>query len=242
MKTKILLCLCVVLAFSSVSFAQSVKVTPRKITYKRPKPLADFKKTFTITYPKISGLTPALNKKVESAISLEKNFDFKLNEEIREIQWLEEASYQVRYNEKGIFSISLSMSGTGAYPSIYEKEIVLDLKTGNRIKPQDIFSNLNGLSALLKKKQQAEIKEAIREIKSDPENDDFDTTSYFENADFKVENLNEFFINDKGVTFVYEYGFPHVARALAPEGRYFLSWAELNPYIRREGLLAQFKR
>lgn len=242
MKTKILPGLLVILAFSTVVFAQSVKVTPQKVTYKRPKPLMDFKKTFSVTYPKVSGLTPALNKKVESAISFEKNFDFNLKEEITEIQWLEETHFNVDYNKNGILSITLTVMGTGAYPSTYNKSVVVNLKTGNQVKPQNVFNDLAKLSAQIKKAQQAEMKKALEEIEREYKEEKDFAAEYFQNTDFTAENLDEISVGDNGVTFIYDYGFPHAAKALEPEGRYFFSWSQLKPFIKPDGLLGQFVR
>src|SRR5688500_4179024 len=94
MKIKIVCGLFFVLALSFAAFAQSVTITPKKITYKRPKPIADFKKTFTVTYPKVKAATPALSRKIERTISYEKVSDLNIEEEKAEIQWLEEAHYE----------------------------------------------------------------------------------------------------------------------------------------------------
>jgi len=56
---------------------------------------------------------------------------------------------------------------------------------------------------------------------------------------FGVENLDTFRLDDKGVTFVYDFEFPHVSEALEPAGEYFLSYEELRPYINPEGPLAR---
>lgn len=234
--------LLLILAFSFTAFAQSVTITPRKITYKRPKPIADFKKTFTVNYPKVKAATPALSRKIESAISYEKVSGLNIEEEKSEIQWLEEADYEVGYNKNGILTITLSVSGTGAYPSVFSKTVVVDLKTGNRATPSNVFTNLERLVVKAKAKQKAEIEKTIKEIKSDPANKDYENFDFFDNADFTVENLEEFAVNDRGVTFIYDYGFPHVIKALEPEGRYFFSWAELKPFIKPGGLLAKFVR
>ena len=55
-------------------------------------------------------------------------------------------------------------------------------------------------------------------------------------------NSKNFPISDEGVTFYYDYGFPHVIQALAPDGQYFFKWAELKPFIKPDGLLARFVR
>jgi len=229
-------------AFAPALFAQTVVITPKKTVYRRPKPLMDFKKSFTVIRPRVKGLTPALNKKVETAISYEKVANFNLKEELTEIQWLEEASYEVNYNKNGILDITIFMSGSGAYPSVYQKTIVVNLKTGAQVRPPDVFTNLAGLAAEVKKAQRAEMKNATEEYKKDPETADFDGLEYFREANFTVKNLNEFSVSDKGVTFIYNYGFPHVVLALEPEGRFFYSWTELKSFVRRDGLLARFAR
>lgn len=241
MKTKLLLGL-LIFACSFPVFAQSVTITPKTVKYTRPKPIADFKKIFTVTYPKVKAATPALSRKIENAISFENNFELNIEEERTEIQWLEETGFDVGYNKNGILTITLSVSGTGAYPSVYKKTVVVDLKTGNRVAPPGVFTNLKALAAKVKAAQKAEIEKTLKEIKSDPENKDYEPFDFFDNTDYAVENLKEFAVDDKGVTFIYDYGFPHVILALQPEGRYFFSWKQIKPFIKRDGLLARFVR
>lgn len=242
MKTKIFCCLLFIFAFAAFSFAQSVTITSRKITYKRPKPSVDYKKTFTVNYPRVKAATPALSKKIETTISYAKVSNLNIQEELGEIQWLEEADYLVNYNKHGMLDITLSLSGSGAYPSTFNKTVVVDLKTGNRLRPADIFTNLTGLAAKIKKLQQAEIRKAREDYKKDPDSADFDGAEYFDNADFTAENLAEFSVSDDGVTFLYEYGFPHVVKALEPDGTFLLGWTQLKPFIKPGGLLARFIR
>lgn len=233
----------ILLALSSIAFAQSVVITAKKIVYKRPKTEMDYKKTFTVIRPQVKGLTPtALNKKVEAAISYEKSFDLNINDEIKETQWLEEAGYTVNYNKNGILDITLSLDGSGAYPSTYNKPVVVNLKTGSRIRPIDVFTNLSGLAAKARAAQKAEIKKAAAGYKKDPDAADFDGSEYFKSANITAKDLQNFTISDKGLTFIYDYGFPHVALALQPDGRFFYSWAQLKPFIKRDGLLGRFVR
>ncbi|MCI0524896.1 MAG: hypothetical protein L0Y75_06490 [Acidobacteria bacterium] len=56
------------------------------------------------------------------------------------------------------------------------------------------------------------------------------------------ENLDDFSVNITGVTFLYDFGFPHVVKALEPSGRYFFSYEGLKQYIKRDGLLGVFIR
>ena len=241
MRRKFPLALFFIFAFSLGFFPQSVIVAPKKTIYKCPKPLMDFKKSFSVVRPKVRGVNPAIAKKIETTISYEKIFDFNIKDEIGEIQWLEEASYTVDYNKNGILGVTLSMMGTGAYPSEASQPVVVNLETGERVLAKDVFVKLPELAAKGRQTQAAEIKSSIVEIKKEnPEEEN--PAALFENADFTVKNLDRFSVSDKGVTFWYEYGFPHVIQALQPEGRYFFSWAELKAFIKPDGLLARFNR
>ncbi len=242
MKRKFLLAVFCVFALSFAAFAQSVAVAPKKITYKRPKPLSEYKKSFVIVRPKVKGVSLPMAKKIEMTISYERNFDLNIKDEISEIQWLEEADYKVDFNKNGILGIILSVSGSGAYPSIYEKSVIVDLKTGERVLAKDVFAKLLELAAKGKSAQKAEMEKKIVEIKKEMPEDAGGISSFFENADFTAKSLDEFAVSETGVIFWYDYGFPHAALALQPEGRYFFSWAELKPFIKPDGLLAQFNR
>lgn len=227
------------LAFTA-AFSQSAIIKNRKVTYKRPKPITPYKKTFTVNYPKVSGIGPAISKKVETNISYAKVLDMNLKDEINDVQWLAEADYTVNYNKNGILDVKLWLDGSAAYPSVFSKTVVINLKTGNRVIPADVFTNLAKLANLCRAKQVTEIKKAKEDYKKDPDSADFDGEEYFKNAKFGIKELSEFTISDKGVTFMYDYGFPHVVLALQPDGEYFFSWKELKPYIRKDGLFGQF--
>jgi hypothetical protein len=227
------------LILATAAVAQSVGVSPRRVVYRRPHPITPYKKSFTVTYPRVRAATPSLSRKIESAIDPIKVLDIKLKDELSDTQWLEEAGYEVEYNKHGILVASLSANGTAAYPDGFDRPVVVDLKTGNQAKPVDVFTDLAGLATKAKAKQQDEIKAAIVEIKKqDPETED--PASLFTDADFQVKDLDRFTVSDTGVTFDYDYGFPHVIQALQPEGRFSFTWAELKPFIKTEGLLGQF--
>src|SRR5215213_402932 len=209
MKIKPILLLLMLGLFSMVAFAQSsVVVTPKKVTYTRRKPNADYKKTFTVTYPKVKAASPALAKKIEAAIGYEKNLGFTLKEEISgDVQWLEEADYEVKYNKNGILTVNLFITGTGAYPSSANETVVVDLKTGNKVLPANVFTNINGLIGRIKQIQQEKIKSGVEEIKSDPSYTELQTEieEQLKNADLKAANLEGFAVETDGVTFFYDY-------------------------------------
>jgi len=240
MKTKTLLAVMFVAAFTTLGYGQSVVLTSKKVTYTRPKPIEDYKKTFTINYPKVKASTPTLSKKIEAAISYSSVLKLDLRGELRDEQWLEEADYEVGYNKNGALSITLSMEGSGAYPSGTTKHVVVDLRSGVRVRPADVFSNLSGLLAMVRKAKDREVAQAIVEIKKDPETKDIDPADQFkESSKYNPLKLDEFSVADDGVTFHYDYGFPHVIQALQPSGEFMFTWKQLKPYIKAGGLLTR---
>ena len=62
------------------------------------------------------------------------------------------------------------------------------------------------------------------------------------NVHFTVKNLSSFKLDERGVTFLYDFEFPHAYLAAEPEEEYFLSYKELKPVIDEKGLLAPFTK
>ncbi|HEX7226694.1 MAG TPA: hypothetical protein VF353_02870, partial [Candidatus Binatia bacterium] len=106
--------------------------------------------------------------------------------------------------------------------------------------PSDVFIDVPGLIAAVKKKQDVEVAEAIKTIKAEPDFGDGDPKQLFEYTDFETKDLKNFAVDRAGVAFFYDYGFPNVLKALEPEGELRLSWPEIRPFIKPGGLLARF--
>jgi hypothetical protein len=219
--------------------AQTVTIVPRKTIHRRPKPEADFKRTFSIRSPIAKASTALLSQKITAAISPIKVLEIDLKEEKGEYQWLEEADYKVLFNQRGVLCVELWMTGTAAYPDSVTKTVVVDIAKGTRVTINDVLKDLDKLAPLVKKKQHAEVLAATQGMKKDP---DADPKALFSETNFTTEDFGEFAVDAKGVTFIYDYGFPHVLEALQPDGKYHFTWAKLKPFLRSDGLLARFVR
>lgn len=247
----------VLLLLAPVSYAQSKTqplktndraiVTPRRVVIVRRGTLArDFpgKKRATVTYPVISGLKdPRVLGRVQSILQIKNVFDTSLAE-YREDTWLSEFGYKVNFNRNSILDITFTQDGSGAYPDTHTKHFTINLQTGSIVKASDVFepAKLESLSALVNRKLQDELKQIVKE-NSGPGSDAEDTRIIKESQEvleFKPENLDEFLVGAKGLTFLYDAGYPHAIQAFEPAGRYFFSYSELKPYIKRDGLLGQF--
>ena len=98
------------------------------------------------------------------------------------------------------------------------------------------------LAANLNQKLQAELKTILQEL-SDSRSDAEDVRiarKAQEPLRFTLENLDNFSVDPKGITFLYDAGYPHAIQAFEPVGRYFFSYSELKPYIKPDGPLRQF--
>jgi len=201
------------------------------------------RKTAVVRYPTLRGLdNPQTLKKVQTLLAVKNVFGISLNE-YREDAWLEEFDYKVGYNKNYLFDVTFSQSGMGAYPDSQSKHFIISLRTGNVITAADAFDGkgLPKLAQTVDAKLQAEIREIINDLASDKELDNEQRESLkstLSELKFKLENLDEFEVGAKGITFLFDAGFPHVIQALQPDGRYLFSFAALKPYIRSDGPLA----
>lgn len=159
--------------------------------------------------------------------------------------WLTDIDYEATYNDHDLLSLVYVITGLGAYPDHMEVYIVLDMKTGRRITAKDVFRSQEELAAKVERLRAAAVEKAIQENQRYLKEDDMTEevlASIMEPAvqsRFTAENLDRFRLDEKGVTFVYDFGFPHVSEALEPSGEYFLGWNELRPFVKPEGPLAR---
>lgn len=246
-----------ILAFSlmflgtSIIFAQVVKITPKKTVYTRKgKEVPKEKRAFVVTYPVIAGVAPPVKKKLENTINYWRVFETTLQENLGEYHWLTEMSYEVNYNKNGILAVALTQEGVGAYPDGQTVNLVIDVKTGEQVKFGDAFKagSLAKLAELVNAKLEVEKKEIIKSIDKGEfgnENNQEANDALKEQVsglNFTAETFDEYSVSDKGITIIYDAGFPHVIQAAQPDGRYFFTWTEMKPFIKPEGLLGRFVR
>jgi len=197
------------------------------------------KRRAVIFYPVIRGpKNSEVLSKIRATLDFKNIFGSSLAE-YRQGDWLTDFDYKVNYNQNYILDITFTESGSGAYPDTHTKHFAINLKNGELIKAADAFnsSSLDTLVALNDRKLQTEARQILKENR-----DEKDAQDLFREVKFKTSDLDDFSIGSRGVTFLYDAGFPHVVQALQPVGRYFFSYAQLKPYIKRDGPLALFIR
>lgn len=255
MKAKLLACF-IFLLFTSTNGAASRQVgsliiKPKKITYTRiGSDVPEHRKTLEIRYPIITNkMPPRLKRRIENTVGYWRNFDTSLAKELADFGTYN-IDYQINYNKNYLLDIALTFDGAGAYPTSWTKNLLVNLKTGEKLEVEDLFkkSALPKLLALIRKEMRAQEDKAVEE------NDTLKETLaqlratkdgkriYPPPENIKFKDLDGFTISARGVVFLYEYEFPHAIQAIEPEGRFFLSWTRLKSFIGRGGLLARFVR
>jgi hypothetical protein len=204
---------------------------------RKGEPYPNYKEA-TIRYPAVGGLkNRVILQSVQMAISLNRLMGQSIAEMDHEYGgWLDEIDYTVNFNQNNVLDLTYLISGTAAYPDSYEKRVSVNLQTGKVIRVKDLFKAdaLSAIAQVVDKMMQREIQEKIAEFQQ--EEPDLAVTQ-FAGHRFQVKNLEDFNIGKTGVTFHYNFGFPHVIKAAEPSGDYLLSYNQLIRYIRNDGAL-----
>jgi len=234
---------------SSVGAQDRIVVQPRRVVVLRSgKEVRDFpeRKKAMVRYPIVRGLSDAaVQRRIQNTLTMKNVFDHTL-EEFRRNPGLLSYDYKVNYNQNYLLDITFTEETEGAYPDTGTKHFLINLKNGKVVKAADAFNpgSLNALAGLVDRKLKAEVTELIK-VNEDDKSSDAEAKSWVRDELKKlrigVQNLDEFSVSDKGVTFLLDAGFPHAIQALQPAGEYFFSYAELRPYIKRDGPLGVFK-
>ncbi len=214
-----------------------------KVIYVRQgEQIPDFKQRFEIRYPIVDGVKNAVVKRrIESAIDYWKVFDTSLDDDLHEYTWLDSMDYEVAYNDNGILDIELTREGSAAYPDGFDQHIVVSTTTGRTVTIANAFTNIAGLKIKIDEAEQTAIAKQVEELKADEPSDALEFQRMMDEKEYQKNDLGEFSISDTGVTFIYDYGFPHVIQALSPSGEFFFSWKEITPFVKARGPLGNFR-
>lgn len=234
-----------------------IRIFPSKKVYARIN-LGEFdnwRKEFTVRYPIIEGIkSESVAFKINSILSYEKVFDVSLSESIEGDTWLNDLDYEINFVQKPFLNLTLYMEGIGAYPWTTSQTIIVNFETGEQIKVVDFFreDSLERLASIINEFVQLDLRQAnlqekyIGEISieenldsNEEENIDW-LLERFGHTKVTVEDLDNFSIDKYGITFIYDFGFPHVIKALEPEGRYYFEYSSLKQFIKKNSVIEKF--
>jgi hypothetical protein len=223
-----------------------IGIRRRTVILRRGEKGRDYREAI-IKIPNVTGISdPGVLPKIRSILDLKNVFGDSLEEirsDFEESFWLTEITYKVNYNANFILDITFFQSGVGAYPDTQVEHRIINLKTGALLKAADVFksSSLDALVKLVEGAMRAELRGQIKKYGRD-EDAANRLKETLQEAKFGMENLDNFSVNNTGVIFLYDFGFPHVFKALEPSGRYFFSYERLKEHIKPDGSLKEFVR
>jgi hypothetical protein len=187
----------------------------------------------------VSGLrNQAALAKVQAAVSLKSATTESLEQlrkEFIESPELDGVDYKVNYNRDHILDVTITRSATGAYSDSEDFYVVVNLKTGEKLKATDIFKPTSLKSIVMRVNQQitAYVKDTIADEKKRGD----DVASDFPSTRFEEKDISNISISDEGITFLWSFGFPHVEKALEPPGGFLFTYEQLKGDLDPNGLL-----
>lgn len=158
-------------------------------------------------------------------------------------------SYSVNYNKNYLLDLDIESCGLGAYLQETKEHFLIDLKTGKRLFAKDVFTAaaLEKIRKMANERMQTAAEQQIIRWSrwSKEEHPDRDDELKYMNEEFAkrkftLADLNTFVVGDRGITFRYDWAFPHVSQACEPNHDFFFSYKSLKPYIRKDSPLVQF--
>lgn len=230
---------------ATVGAQDHISVRPKRVVILRTgKEVRDFpeRRKAIVRYPIVQGLSNTIAlRRIQNTLAMKNVFGSTLAEFRREPGLLS-FDYKVNYNRNYLLDIAFTGEAEGAYPETATKHFLIGLKDGKVITAADAFNpeSQAALARLADNKLQDEIKELLQANEEDKHADAGQKSmvkDQLSELKFGVKHLDQFSVNDKGITFLYDAHFPHAIRALQPAGEYFFSYAELRPYLRRNGPL-----
>ena len=179
-----------------------------------------------VVMPQVAVADPAVNARIAALLTPESLFG-QSRDAIESDGWADEIDFQAPYKQKGLLSLEVTMDGSAAYPDVLVVRRVIDLKTGALVGPETWDpAHTAALVASLDASLQERVKTARAEAGSDGPSPEM-----FDGFSFKDSNLKDFSLGPSGVTFHFDFGFPHAMLAAEPDGNLLLTWAEAGAYL-----------
>lgn len=248
-----------VFVFISTGFAQDLKISPVKLIYTRDEtflqnPIKDDDEeaahnweAVTVVYPHLKGMEDTLlQEKIAATLD-----QYYLQDSLGSAphpyldllgkfgQGLHD--YQINYQESDFLDITFHWKLVLGHLFETFHTIIVDLNTGERVKPNDVLMNSKKLVSKIRAMQKAEIKQVLLALESNHEQNPVCAFVKRElKGKFSAKNIPNFSISSKGITFKYGYNREYSCANYYPSGNYFLSWREAKPFIKPTGLFGNF--
>ncbi len=216
--------------------ADRARITKRTQKIAHPQPMG----SGIIYYPEVAVANRKASRAINASLKQVRDENYDPSDDPAGVIGM---TYRVNHNANNILSVTFDVNFNGAYPTGWSVHRCFLLTTGEQVTAKSIFepAKVKGLLSRLDALLSAEIDRArqgrVAEIDSECKG-----AGLPENAHFDVENLKTLKVGSTGITFYFDYGFPHAMKACEPPGTFYLSYPALIPFMRDDGPLADVAR
>ncbi len=141
------------------------------------------------------------------------------------------SSFEVNFLDQEYLHISIFVEFYGAYPSTFKSSFLFDLENGEPVNTDELFlsERMDELvllcDSILQENILTKMEENLELYQMDSEH------HMYGEHHFTTDDLGSAGINEEGMVFEYQFGFPHVMLAAEPSGVIFLTWDELEGFL-----------
>lgn len=147
--------------------------------------------------------------------------------------------FEVLHHDARVVTIATRVSTMGAYPSVTESTVSLAWATGDRIGAEAFRSDKKAdLARLLNSRVHDSWRASKRELSKGPSDQAAcGDVLRGEGPSFTEKNLDSVYVDAQGISFMFDFDFPHAVRACSPLVDLRLPWAAAQPYLDLSGSL-----
>lgn len=179
-----------------------------------------------VALPVVWVADPMVNTKIAALLTPGGLFEAS-RAEIEGDGWADEISFRAPFQKNGLLCLVVDMDGSAAYTDVNSVTRVLDLETGTLVGPETWDP---AHTAELIAKLDARLQENVKTAKAEA-GPDGPPPEMYDSFTFKDTDLKKFSLGPSGITFQYDFGFPHAVLAAEPDGNLLLTWAEAGAYL-----------
>lgn len=153
---------------------------------------------------------------------------------------IESYSVDTLFFQHCILSVDAFAESMGAYPDGWHTYLNFDMRTGDSLHLPDILNNatLPEFIRLANVKLERNIEDARKTLTGqDLETFNLAWDERETGRKFTTDNIGQYLIKDNSLILIFPFEFPHVIRALEPDGHITFTAEELQPFLKKDGLL-----
>ena len=233
----VLVMFALVLPASAAPMPGVVSFVERTARFPTDSPAAGDTATATLTWLEVTSIPDAaLRRKVNALIgpqaALGADLDGLRGQFAAGDHPFDEAVARVLFSGHGILQVAWTVTATGAYTSVSQTLVNVDVRAGSSFGPRQVFADVEKLAGFLDSRMHARAAARMKAV-TDANPDQADLLQdAADNLAYTPDMLDSAELGDQGMLFRLGFDFPHALAALEPDPvEVRLGWKELRPFL-----------